>query len=141
VNRRDNRDRIPVDFRPAPLALEREGCRITERPITARMAEIASRLRRVAEAAMPRLDAPQEAWDLILWAGWDAISTERIVSRDRPDDIDTLAWKHMVSAVAEAEEPWAPALAKRMHDMNPVERVAVLERIEAYGRAEAMRSA
>ncbi len=61
----DNRHRIPVDFRPSPLAREREGCRLTERPITARLCEIIERLERVAQQAPPAL-SPSE-WDLVLY--------------------------------------------------------------------------
>lgn len=85
---------------------------------------------------MPHLSDVE--WSLVCWAGWSAISTERIMSRDRPQDIDGLAWAAIIAEAAERDRD-VPGLAQRLHDMGPVERVAVLERIEAYGRAEAMR--
>lgn len=135
------RDRLPVDFRPEPLAREREGCRLTERPITARMAEVVSRLTRAAEAAMPRLTDTE--WSLVCWAGWSAIESERVLARSRPqgnppESVDVMAWQTIVAEAAEREDD-VPGLAMRLHDMSQVERIAVLERIEAYGRAEAMR--
>lgn len=138
------RERARVDL-GGPLLREREGAKLTERALSARLCEIIDRLTRVTEAAMP--DLPQPAWDLICWAGWDAISTERIMSRARPQDIDQLAWTGLIHAVADwiarhQHEPvpgWANGLPHRLAIMSPAERVAVLERIEAYGRAEAMR--
>lgn len=85
---------------------------------------------------MPHLSDVE--WSLVCWAGWSAISTERIASRDRPQDIDALAWAPIIAEAAERDRD-VPGLAKRLHDMSAVERIAVLERIEAYGRAEAMR--
>ncbi|HEX5509855.1 MAG TPA: hypothetical protein VFX37_15250 [Pseudolabrys sp.] len=129
----DNRHRVPVDFRPSPLAREREGCRLTERPITLRLCEIIERLERVVYVSDPDLNPLQ--WQIVLYEGWEAISNERIIARDRPQDIDTLAWQSMIATVSERDE----ALARRLHAMTAIQRVAVLERIEAYGRAEAMR--
>lgn len=127
------RQRAQIDL-GGPLLREREGCKLTERSLSSRLCEIIERLGRVTETAMPTLTETE--WSLVCWAGWDAISNERIMSRERPQDVETLAWQHIV---AEAAERDMPALAKRLHDMSAVERVAVLERIEAYGRAEVMK--
>lgn len=129
------RERAQIDL-GGPLLREREGCKLTERSLSARLCEVIERLGRVTEAAMP--DLTDTEWSLVCWAGWDAISSERILSHSRPQDIDALAWTVLVAEAAEREQD-APGLAKRLHDMSAAERVAVLERIEAYGRAEAMR--
>lgn len=129
------RERAQIDL-GGPLLREREGCKLTERSLSSRLCEIIERLGRVAEATTPQLTDTE--WSLVCWAGWSAIESERIMSRSRPQDIDTLAWQTIVHEAAERESD-VPGLAKRLHDMSPVERVAVWERVEAYGRAEAMR--
>lgn len=127
------RERAQIDL-GGPLLREREGCKLTERSLSSRLCEIIDRLGRVTEAAMPNLTDTE--WSLVCWVGWGALSNERIMSRERPQDVETLAWQQIV---AEAAERDMHALAKRLHDMGTIERVAVWERIEAYGRAEAMR--
>lgn len=127
------RERAQIDL-GGPLLREREGCKLTERSLSARLCEIIERLCRVAEAAMP--DLTETEWSMICWAGWDAISNERILSRASPQDIEPRAWR---AIVAEAAERGLPGLAKRLANMGSVERVAVWERIEAYGRAEVIR--
>lgn len=129
------RERAQIDL-GGPLLREREGCKLTERSLSSRLCEVIERLGRVTDAAMPSLTDTE--WSLVCWAGWDALNSERILSRERPQDIEPLAWQAIIAEAAERESE-VPGLAKRLHDMNPVERVAVLERIEAYGRAEAMR--
>ncbi len=129
------RERAQIDL-GGPLLREREGCKLTARSLSSRLCEIIERLGRVTEAAMP--DLTDAEWSLVCWAGWDAISSERILSRERPQDIDAMAWVRIVAEAAEREGD-VPGLAQRLRDMEPVERVAVWERIEAYGRAEAMR--
>lgn len=129
------RERAQIDL-GGPLLREREGVKLTERSLSSRLAEIIDRLAIVAEHGAPA-DITSAQWDIILYEGWDALSSERIISRARPQDIDRLAWHNMVSAVAERDE----SLAKRLTSMRPIERIAVLERIEAYGRAEAMTEA
>lgn len=124
------RERAQIDL-GGPLLREREGCRITDRSLSSRLAEIIDRLDRVVAASMPTLTEAE--WSLVCWAGWDAIATERIVSRDRPQDIDALAWQGIV---AEAAERGMAGLAARLRDMGPAERVAVWERVEAYGRSQ-----
>jgi len=126
------RERAQIDL-GGPLLREREGVKLTERSLSARLCEVIERLGRVAEAAAPSLT--DDEWSLVCWAGWDALSNERIMSHGRPQDIDTLAWSAMVIEVTERR----PDLARRLHAMGPVDRVAVLERIEAHGRAGAMR--
>lgn len=128
------RERAQIDLGD-PLLREREGCKLTERSLSSRLCEVIERLGRVTEAAMPNLTETE--WSLVCWAGWDAISNERILSRERPQDIEPLAWQAIIADVAEREDE-APGLARRLHEMGAIERVAVLERIEAYGRAEMM---
>lgn len=138
------RDRVQIDL-GGPLLREREGVKLTQRSLSSRLCEVIERLGRVVDVAMPDLPAP--AWELICWTGWDAISHERIVSRNRPQDIDSLAWAALIGGVAdwiaghepETAPPWAINLPARLAAMSMLERVAVLERVEAYGRAEAMR--
>jgi hypothetical protein len=128
------RERAQIDL-GGPLLREREGCKLTERSLSARLCEIIERLGRVTEATMPSLTDTE--WSLVCWAGWDAIHSERILSRD-PRIIDAMAWQAIVAEAAERDSDM-PGLAKRLHDMGAVERVAVWERVEAHGRAEAMR--
>lgn len=129
----DNRHRIPVDFRPSPLAREREGCRLTERSITSRLCEVVERLDRIVDVTIPRLT--DDEWSLVCWSGWSAIESERIIQRGQPQQtIDAIAWMQLVTDAAEH----LPDLAPRLQAMTSIERVAVLERIEAYGRALAM---
>lgn len=137
------RDRIQLDLN-SPLAREREGVKLTARSLSSRLAEIIERLGAVTAAAMPRT-IPHEAWPLILWQGWDAIETERMMSRERPQDVDTLAWSTLTQEIAgwiasHGDEPapaWSIGLVERLDALSPVERIAVLERIEAYGRTSA----
>lgn len=128
------RERAQIDL-GGPLLREREGCKLTERSLSSRLCEVIERLGRVTEAAMPKLTDTE--WSLVCWAGWDAISNERILSRGRPQDVETQAWRALIAEAAEHND--MPGLAKRLDAMSPLERVAVWERIEAYGRAEAMR--
>lgn len=130
-----SRDRIQIDLN-SPLAREREGVKLTERSLSSRLAEIIERLDTVVRHVAPQLTEPE--WSLVLWAGWDSLCQTRVTERERPQDIDTLAWGAMVATVREAKAPWAAALASRLHSMGPAERIAVLERIEAYGRTEAL---
>lgn len=129
------RERTQIDL-GGPLLREREGVKLTERSLSARLCEVIERLGRVVEVAMPQLTDTE--WSLVCWAGWSAIENERILQRANPHDIDTLAWSTIVHEAAERDGD-VPGLAKRLHGMDAIERVAVLERIEAYGRAEAMR--
>jgi len=132
------RNRVQIDL-VGPLLREHEGAQLTERSFTGRLAEIIERMDRVVETAMPDLTPTQ--WGFILWAAWDAIEMERVLARGQPAshrDVDGMAWMQIVAAAAEKTEPWAKGLARRLHAMTPIERIAVLERIEAYGRAEAM---
>lgn len=122
------RERAQIDL-GGPLLREREGCKLTERSLSSRLCEIIERMGVVTEAAMPNLTDTE--WSLVCWAGWDAISSGRIMSREQ--DIETLAWR---AIIIEAAERKMAAPAKRLHDMGAVERIAVWERIEAYGRAE-----
>lgn len=131
------RERAQIDL-GGPLLREREGVRLTERSLSGRLAEVLDRFARVCEAAAPAFS--DEEWSLVSYEGWSAIQFERLTSRDSPQDIDTLAWSALWTAVAERGAAWA-ALAKRLRTMSVIERIAVLERVEAYGRAEAMRLA
>lgn len=135
------RERVPLTLN-SPLAREREGVKLSGGSLSRRLAEVVQRLDRVVAAAMPSL--PGEAWQLVCWQGWDAISAERITSE--PEDVDALAWGRLVAGVADwiaghdgPAPAWTTGLVDRLRDMSPVERIAVLERIEAYGRTEAAR--
>lgn len=128
------RERTQIDL-GGPLLREREGVKLTGRSLSSRLAEVVERLGCVTAAVTPQFSG--EEWSLIAWAGWDAIEAESIMSRERPQDIDTLAWNSMVATVAETKG--MAKLAERLHKMGPVERVAVLERIEAHGRACAIK--
>lgn len=135
------RERAQIDL-GGPLLREREGVKLTGRSLSSRLAEVIDRLGRVTDAASPNL--PAKAWELIGWVGWDALDTERLTSH--PADVDTLVWQAIVTGVADwidthEYEPapmWSRDLPQRLAMMTPVQRVAVLERIEAYGRAQAM---
>ena len=128
------RERAQIDL-GGPLLREREGAILTERSLSARLCEVIERLDRVVAAAMP--DLTDTEWSMVCWAGWDALTHERIVSRLRPQDVDTLAWGSIVTEAAERARD-LPGLANRLRAMTGIERIAVLERIEAYGRTEAM---
>lgn len=129
------RERAQIDL-GGPLLREREGAKLTERSLSSRLCEIIERLERVVETAMPQLS--EEEWSLVCWSGWSAIESERILARGQQQrDVDAMAWMQIVADAAER----LPALAPRLQAMTPIERVAVLERIEAYGRSEAMQHA
>lgn len=136
------RDRAQIDL-GGPLLREREGVKLTERSLSSRLCEVIDRLGVVARHAAPGLH-PQ-AWELVCWQGWDALFQARISSH--PQDADDVAWGLMVEGIREwiaehDKQPapsWAVALSERLEAMSPVERVAVWERVEAYGRAEAMK--
>lgn len=128
-----SRSRAQIDL-GGPLLREREGVKLTQRSLSGRLCEVIERLERVVEAVMPQLSDTE--WSLVCWAGWSAIENERIIQRGQQQrDVDTIAWMQIVSDAAEQ----MPSLASRLQAMTAVERIAVLERIEAYGRAEAMR--
>lgn len=126
-----SRERAQIDL-GGPLLREREGVKLTQRSLSGRLCEIIERLERVVEATMPQLTDTE--WSLVCWSGWSAIESERILQRGQPRDVDTMTWMQIVGDAAEQ----IPTLAPRLQAMTTIERVAVLERIEAYGRAEAM---
>lgn len=134
-----SRQRQSIDL-GGPLLREREGCRLTERSLSSRLAEIADRLALVAREGAPEL--PTEAWSLICWTGWDALAMHRITAH--PAEVDGLVWASLWPSVhdwiAAQDYPpsWSEGLAERLRNLSPIERVAVLERIEAYGRERAM---
>lgn len=128
------RERAQIDL-GGPLLREREGCRLTYRSLSSRLCEAVDRLTSVTEAAMPVFSDTE--WSLICCVGWDAISSERVLHRSSPADIEPLAWRAIViEAAARAAE--VPGLARRLDALDPVARVAVWERVEAYGRVEGM---
>ncbi len=134
-----SRQRQSIDL-GGPLLREREGCRLTERSLSSRLAEIADRLAFVAREAAPPL--PPEAWSLICWIGWDALALHRIA--DHPSEVDALAWTSIWTSIhdwvdgQDIPPAWTAGLLDALRNLSPIERVAVLERIEAYGRTQAM---
>jgi len=116
------RERAQIDL-GGPLLREQEGCKLTERSLSSRLAEVVDRLGRAAEAAMPHLSEVE--WSLVCWTGWDALNYERIISRARPHDIEPLTWGAIIAEAAERESD-VPGLAKRLHDISTIVRIAVL---------------
>jgi hypothetical protein len=123
------RERTQIDL-GGPLLREREGCKLSERSLSSRLCEIIERLGRVTEAAMP--DLTSDEWSLVCWSGWSSLQR-----RARQRDVDSMTWMQIVADAAETEQ--FPHLSQRLREMGPVQRIAVLERVEAYGRSEAMR--
>ncbi len=132
------------------LIREHEEVKLTYRSLSDRLAEIIDRLAIVVEASLP--DLPPEAWELICWEGRSCHNHQR--SFQHPPNIDPLAWKSLAFSIAdwieihhrnggfgiETSPPaWTEGLFERLMGMTIVERIAVLERIEASARAEQAR--